>query len=166
MALSPAEKQKRYRDRQREAAKTDEDVTLPYCGTGFAEFAGTVPFSFDETLDSLGVRLDGTWLDVEEQHFRSDGLGDVTMTSIERATRLAGAFIDAAYELSLVISTFKKDRLTTTSEEILASAKASTEGLESKLAEIARLHEMCRALGKQVRRDFAKTEVKRGEVGP
>jgi hypothetical protein len=166
MAITGAEAQRRFRQRQKEAAKLDRtDATLPYC-EGFAQYLETRPFLFDETLDSLGIRIEGTPLYEQDQRFRSDGLGEVTMTSLERATALVGAFIDAAEELATAIATFKLRALDAAAEQAMKDAGEIKieDQLKAKFAEVNRIHDIGRAMMKRVRHDFPKIEVKEGEI--
>jgi hypothetical protein len=159
MRKTSAEYQREYRKRLREQDKLETDVTLEFTHNFGTYFSGR-EFSFPETLDSLGVTIGGSPLNEDQQTFLTQD-GEVTMAGVERLTRLAGAFIDAAHELSNEISMFKMQAVDAAAEEAMRNAPRENDAhLAAARNELDRLHNIIRALMKRVRHDFQATEVK------
>ncbi|WP_412033159.1 hypothetical protein ACLIR7_07265 [Nitratireductor aquimarinus] len=121
MALSPAEKQRRFRERQREKAKASPDQTKAVTVRPFSEFIGNRTLMLDENLDAFGIQISGNFLSEEIQTFDSEKQHDEPMTALERATGLVGVFIDAAKELSELINEYKIEEI----DQQMASAPAA-----------------------------------------
>ena len=167
MARSSAERVRLHRERKRKALQTAADQTASYLRSSFSEFVGSFPdfldgrtLLFDETLDSLGIRIDGTSLHEEVQSFRSDGLGHVTMSSLERASGLVGAFLDAASELSELINRFKLQEIETRIAEIEGSDLSDPTSRKKALADVIVLNRLRERLHREIRYSFRPIQVK------
>ncbi|WP_223476551.1 hypothetical protein [Oricola indica] len=117
MALSNAEKQRRYRERQRlkkeaRSARPSEDDLKPFLKTPFSEFLKERSSNtmFHENLHWVGVEVEG---DLESDHPSFEMAAEwpewagVDPNSLNVATGMVGVFIDAAKELSTLINTYK-----------------------------------------------------------
>jgi len=122
MAMSNAEKMRRRRERKKaeqqtpkarkEALKPSEDELAPYLKSSFAEFLKerSSNILFYESLHWCGVEVEP---DLESDHPDFEMASEwpewsgVEPTSLNVATGLVGAFIDAAKELSILINEFK-----------------------------------------------------------
>ncbi|MBB6413688.1 hypothetical protein [Mesorhizobium sangaii] len=168
MVLTPAEKQKRYRERQKaaelEAAKA-APVTTDYLKRPFSEFVGDRDFAFDASLDAYGVHISGPdLLRTEIQKFKSEYDRDEPVTALERAIGILGACLDAADELSVLINQYKLAEIGRAIDDALeASAnlpRGDVEALKGSLAEIDRLKLIQTQLRAPARYVFPSTQVK------
>jgi hypothetical protein len=162
MALSNAEKQRRYRERMKEiqkgpearkkAIKPTEDELAPFLQSSFGEFvaARSSNILFNETLHWCGVELN---VDLENDHPDFERAADwrewsgIEPTSLNVATGLVGAFIDAAKELSMLINEFKLQEI----DEAMKTASP---------ADKVRLEYMRKPLTKRTSHFFPVIEVK------
>lgn len=159
MAKSAAEYQRAYRERLKARRELAPDQSFDLVRRPLAEFMDGATLLFDESLDSLGVHIDGRLGD-DVQTFRSDGLGPLSMPGLKRLESLAGAFLDAAMELHVLINAYKsqeaRDRLAELGDEDIRSS----EKRHRALASAVRLDAILAALSKSTRRDFPAIEVK------
>src|SRR2546430_1779162 len=111
MVLTPAEKQKRYRERLKAVeleAKKAAPAAADYLKRPFSEFVGDRDFSFDASLDAYGVHISGpNFLRTEIQKYKSEYDRNEPVTALERAIGILGACLDAAGELSALINQYK-----------------------------------------------------------
>ncbi|MER9022408.1 hypothetical protein NKI01_07525 [Mesorhizobium sp. M0815] len=168
MVLTPAEKQKRYRERQKaaelEAAKAAPTIT-DYLKRPFSEFVGDRHFSFDASLDAYGVHISGpNFLRTEIQTFKSEYLSDEPVTALERAMGILGACLDAVDELSVLVNQYKLEEVGRAIDEALeASAnlpRGDVDALKASFAEIDRLKLIQTQLRAPTRYVFPSTQVK------
>ncbi|TIL94641.1 MAG: hypothetical protein E5Y73_11055 [Mesorhizobium sp.] len=168
MVLTPAEKQKRYRERQKaaELAAAKATPTKPgYLKRPFSEFVGDRHFSFDASFDAYGVHISGpNFLRTEIQTFKSEYHRDEPVTALERAVGILGACLDAADELSVLINQYKLEGVGKAIEEALqASAnlpRGDVEALKASFAEIDRLKAIQTQLRAPTRFVFPSIQVK------
>lgn len=105
MALTPAEKQHRYRERKERKLKAAPDLS-PVDPAGFAAFLGDSNLLLYENLDFVGVHIDGSFEDEEHPIDRAAEWG-TDINSLTRATAMVDVFIDAAAELAEKINAYK-----------------------------------------------------------
>jgi hypothetical protein len=160
MAKSAAERTRAFRERQREALAKASDRSLTVLRRPLSEYLDGTILELDENLDSLGVELRGTDLREEVQHFRSDGLGDRTMSTLERLTGLAGVFLDAAVELHTLINSYKAEEVRDRIAELEGADLADPEARRKAVAELVELHAMRDRLSKEFRRSLPEIAVK------
>lgn len=170
MPLTPAEKQKAYRERKKARQKAAQEDTAPYLETPFSELwnesagftdfeqalqlAGIEPPSFedernpeDETLEAVAIGLD---------QYGVDAIYGSRKGAIGRAEVIIGSLIEAAVELAAVVNSYKKTEI----EARLAEIESSDEvDVATAMEQAVRLNKMLEQLEKQVRRSFPQWEV-------
>lgn len=170
MALSNAEKVRRYRERQK--AKRQEELKQPtpptslfrtpffeffpvdeqtgsqYCQS--LELAGIEPQMF---LDDSGPEvstLDDLSDPLEESGF-SNPFGESKGSSLGKAEVLIGCLIDAASDLAVWVNDYKKSEIKARIAEIEASDLTDPEAKQRAFAEVAKLMKLLENLDKQIR---------------
>jgi hypothetical protein len=160
MALTPAEKQKAYRQRKKEAERALPDATDRIIASDFGEFldsegkmqcadgkwlanpAAIVEY-IDVTLGDIGIHLD--WRDVEKAEAAVEGLAI------------------AASCIAELLNAFKLHEINAAIERLKGSDLSDPEAREAAFREVRKLDAIKRGLAKKTRHDFAATSVK-GEV--
>lgn len=172
MALSPAEKQKAYRERQKMEQWLSQDSTYGYLETPFfkhlendgnwssvtlafemlgiesPEFEddrGPEAFAFDHCFSS-----DEQKLEAFASHPRSIG----------RADAMVGILLDAASELAGIIRNYKLSELDARLKELAAMDLSDPATKKRVLRETVRIEKIKDALGKTARRPMPQWEVK------
>ena len=127
MALTPAEKQKAYRERQKERLKSAPDAARSFIVNNFAAFLERADpqelIFIDDTLDSIGLEIgtplttdvDPGWRE-EWEDFGSQNLG-----ALSRAERMVGGFLDMARVLAELINQFKLREIETALQKQIIS---------------------------------------------
>lgn len=162
MALTPAEKQRRYRERiknkQRLAADPSDDFTkvpfneyLPEDGNWrevltYLEWAGINP-------DAAPDFETDTDPDCQED---DDG---PNRGSIGRAERMVESLIDAAGEMASIINRYKRKEIADRIHDIETSDLSAPDTRKQALADIVRLKKILDQLDKQVRWTFPQWKV-------
>lgn len=163
MALTPAEKQKRYRERLKEKAANAPEATARYLKQPFFEFlAGDG--NWNEVLTYLewaGINPDAVPTFETDDDPEHDAEHDGPYRgSIGRAERLIGAFLDAATELAGIVNRYKCEQIDRAIGELERSDLADASKRKQALDQIVRLTKMREHLDKQVRRSLPQWEVK------
>lgn len=168
MALSNAEKVRRYRERQK--AKKQEELKQPTTPsrlfqTPFFEF-----FPFDEQASSQycqSLELAG----IEPQFFKDDSgpevttlddlsderldpFGELKGSSLGKAEVLIWCLINAAHGLAVWVNAYKKSEIKARIAEIEASDLSDPEAKQQAFGEVAKLMKLLEQLDKQVRWSF------------
>ncbi|MER9920919.1 MULTISPECIES: hypothetical protein [unclassified Mesorhizobium] len=172
MVLTPAEKQKRYRERLKaaEIAAAKATPTKPsYLKRPFSDFVGDRDFPFDASLDAYGVHISGPdFLRTEIQKFKSEYDRDEPVTALERAIGILGACLDAADELSVLINQYKLAEIGRAIDDALEVSanlpRGDVEALRESFAEIDRLKLIQTQLRVPARYAFPSTQVKAERV--
>ncbi|WP_108460234.1 hypothetical protein [Devosia naphthalenivorans] len=171
MALTPAEKQKRYRERQKEARKAAPDLTANFLRTPFFEYVdgreewgmyfdmmGIDPPSFE---DDSGPK--SAWGEVEAggEEAGEDPYGAYSKDSLGRAESMVSLLLDAATALAHTINSYKLAEIDARVAEVeqadLSDPAARAKGLQ----DIVTLQGIRASLaGKTFRRSFAEISVK------
>ncbi|MGX8007815.1 hypothetical protein ACVDG8_001795 [Mesorhizobium sp. ORM8.1] len=168
MVLTPAEKQKRYRERQKaaEIAAAKATPTKPgYLKRPFSDFVADRDFSFDASLDAYGVHISGpNFLRTEIQKFKSEYDRDEPVTALERAIGILGACLDAAGELSVLVNQYKLAEIARAIDDALEVSanlpRGDVDGLKASFAEIDRLKAIQSQLRAPTRFMFPSIQVK------
>lgn len=165
MALTPAEKQKAYRERQSEERKLALDSTLPYLKQTFSEFAEEHSgFSdFEIPLGLAGIEAP-TFFDERDPIEFADPLAIHNVEdpfpgakgSVGRAEVIIDCLIDAATELAHKLNAYKCEELTARLAEL---ESADTLDRAEAMQEAVRLNKILDQLDKQVRRNFPQWKV-------
>lgn len=170
MALSNAEKVRRYRERQKtkkheELKKPTVDSTTfrrPFfeffpideqVGSQYAqalELAGIQPPVFDDDSGPEASTLDDLRDDVEEGGV-CNPFGRSKGTSLGRAEVLVGCLLDAASDLSAWINDYKKSEIMSRLHELEASELSDVAERRAAFAQIKELNRMLDELGKTTR---------------
>jgi hypothetical protein len=172
MGLSPAEKQRAYRERQkertREAAKTGDDKLSTVVTSSFSpHWSGVaerqeVAF-LNESLASIGLSLD---FSEDEDPECDDGLAGTAANrgSLGRAERAVGALLDSATALAGIINRFKLAEIERALAQIAQADHQDAEAKAKALKEAVALAEMKKLLRKEVRRSLPPTVITNGDV--
>lgn len=172
MALTPAEKQKRYRARQKQAEKSAPDLSHAYLRTPFFEAAERDLSDLDAYWDVIGI--EGPWfnddsgpktllgdyeLTAEANGFRS--FESVPKNSLGRAEVMVGVLLDIAMLTASAINEYKLAEIDARIAEI-EQADLSDSAVKTKaLNDIVTLKAIkARLEGKTFRRSFAEFRVK------
>lgn len=158
MALTPAERTRAFRERQRaqeRAALQTPPKSASYLKTPFSEFIGDRTLEFDENLDSLGIRIMGNFLSEEIQRFPSEFEREEPLNALERAVGLVGVFLDAAKELAELIHLYKLEEVENAINEAIEYSanlpRGDVDALKASFAEIDRLKAIRSELRKPTR---------------
>lgn len=157
MALSPTEKQRRYRASLKKKQEQAPDLAGSYLKGSIADRYGH-SFDFEDPLEGLGYQ--------NLAHFGDEtptyDPGEATISwsgspALERLTRLAGVFLDAARELHEFINAYKVDELNARIAELEADTATAP---EIKALAIERLTDIRARLQKEFRRSYPEIAVK------
>lgn len=170
MALSNAEKVRRYRERQK--ARKQEELKKPTAdsttfrrpffeffsvdeqvGSQYAqalELAGIQPPIFDDDSGPEASTLDDLRDDLEEDG-ESNPFGQSRGTSLGRAEVLVGCLLDAASDLAAWINDYKKSEIKARLNELEASELSDVAERRAAFAQIKELNRMFDELGKTTR---------------
>jgi hypothetical protein len=171
MAMTPAEKQRAYRQRQKERAeaemKAGEDLQR-VLRRPFSEWVLEDPNypDFEMVLSLAGIpapEFD------DERGPEEFALNDVTVSmdepfgtatgAIGRAEVIVGCLIDAASTLAQVVNTYKREEIGRRIAELESENWATQEERAAAMREAVKLHEMMGRLEKQVRRNFPQWKI-------
>ena len=176
MALTPAEKQRRYRENQKKKQKVQAKQA-----DGLSLFAHPrEPFfewynggsDFQMCLDIAGIEAP----EIEDDSDPKSATGEIEQIfidggnpedspyynakgSLARAEIMVGALISATVELAGLINRYKKEEITARISEIEQSDLSDPAAKKQALADIVRLQKMLDQLDKQVRWTFPQWKV-------
>ncbi len=151
MAKTAAEIQKAYRQRKKAALSRAQDQSMEFADRSVAEYHSGSPFGFEESFDAFGVPLHTlSWLD-PVQRFYSDGVGDKTMSAIERLEGLAGCFHDAAIELATFINGYKVAEAERVRSELVGAKYETPAEQRAAIDKIARIDAVIKSLSRRQR---------------
>lgn len=153
MAMTPAEKQKIYRERKKEQVKKAPDRLDGFLKQPFSEWMEDRWSDVIIDLDLIGVKeiiefpaagdIDPFW-----QEEWGEG---PNRRSIGCAERMVGVFLDAAVQLAGSINAYKTDQVNARIAEIEAADLTAPADKSKALADITRLSKYRDELQKQVR---------------
>lgn len=169
MALTPAEKQRAYRERQKnkkqEEFKKGGDAAADLFRTPFSEWAQNGSYidelfeysslagfelpSFDDERDPEEFVID------RECHGDGDLFGDAK-GALGRAEATIGILQDVAWHLATAVNSYKREEIEARLSELESSTEADR---ATAMKEAVRLHKMLDQLNKQVRRAFPQWKV-------
>lgn len=171
MAMTPAEKQKAYRDRKRKEQMKAKDGTSDYlektfselwnASAGFTDFemslelAGIEPPTFEDERDPDEAVLNREAIGVD-LYGREAVFGD-RKGAIGRAELTINCLIDAAIELARIVNAYKQREVQVQLDKLTSGDGASN---ADAFAEAVRLNKILEQLDKEVRRSFPVWEVK------
>lgn len=171
MALTPAEKQRAYRQRQK--ARTEAEMKVgedlqqvlrrPFsewvlADPNFPDFemvlslAGIPAPEFDDERGPEEFALNDVTVGMDEPFGTATG-------AIGRAEVIVGCLIDAASTLAQVINTYKREEIGRRIAELESENRATQEERAAAMHEAVKLHEMMGRLEKQVRRNFPQWKI-------
>jgi hypothetical protein len=166
MALTPAEKQRRYRERKKAEQKLAGDMTRPFLKEPFFVAAAKDPnwAGVEANLDLAGFELPTFQDDSGPKSFTGtfdeDGTYDNYSGSIGRAEIMLGGLLDTVTELAGIINRYKRKEIADRIHEIETADLSDPEKRIQALADIVRLKKMLDQLDRQVRWGFPQWEVK------
>jgi hypothetical protein len=172
MALSPAEKQKAYRERQKKEQQSIEDSSYRYLKTPFYECAEEDPNWSSVTLafEMLGMEPPefaddrGPEAFAFDHCFSTDAQKQEVFAahpgSIGRADAMVGILLDAASELADIVQKFKLRELDARLREIEKMDLSDADARKRALDEVAHIEKIKDALGKKTRRPLPQWEAK------
>lgn len=171
MALTPAEKQRRYRERQKLAQKAAPDLTANFLRTPFFEYVdgreewgmyfdmmGVEPPSFD---DDSGPK--SAWGEVEAGGVETgeDPYDAFSKDSLGRAESMVSLLLDAATALAHTINGYKLSEIDARIAELERADLSDPNAKAKALRDIVTLQGLkARLEGKTFRRSFAEISVK------
>ncbi|WP_376871213.1 hypothetical protein [Albirhodobacter sp. R86504] len=174
MALTSAEKQKRYRERQKEkdalASKvttTSADFKRPFWQAWNEELQAYAN-DFGYYLDEAGVSAPGFEGDQGPEAFSAEAFPkealdeifpDLSHGSLRRAEFMVGSLKEAAEMLATAVNAYKRSEIKARLAELEASDLSTVEAKRGALNEAARLNKMLDQLEKQVRITFPQWKV-------
>ena len=168
MALTNAEKVRRYKERKREEEELKSKPNLNDLRKPFFECAESNPnwTSFELPLELAGIEAP-RFLDDRgpEAYAYEDAIAGVEQpfvgytASIGRAEVMVGSLLDAASELAGIINSYKKEELSARIAEIEAADLTDPANRKAALADMVRLTKMLDQLDKQVRWTFPQWKV-------
>jgi len=170
MALSNAEKVRRYRERQKEKKQNElkqptppsmlfrtpffeffsEDEQLSSAYMQSLELAGIQPVPFEDDSGPEASTLDDLRDDREESGY-SNPSGASQGTSLGKAEVIIGCLLDAANDLALWVRDYKRAEIKARIAEIEASDLTDADAKKTAFAEVARLTKILEQLDKQMR---------------
>ncbi|WIJ24221.1 hypothetical protein [Devosia sp. RR2S18] len=169
MALSPAEKQRRYRERQAQAKKTERltagDSTADFLRTPFFEY-------LSQDGNWMNVEMNFDIMGLEAPSFEDDSgpkstTGEIEETtyeghagSIGRAEIMVGQLLDAATELAGIINRYKRLEIAQRIAELQAADLSDPQRKKQALADVVRLNSLLSRLERQVRWPLPEWSVK------
>lgn len=170
MALTPAEKQKAYRERKKARQRAAQEGTASHLKTpfsslwnesaGFTDFeqalqlAGIEPPSFEDELNPEDVTLEAEAIGLDQ--YGVDAIYGSRKGAIGRAEVIIGSLIDAAFELSSIVNRYKRTEI----EARIAELENSDEiDVTTAIEQAVKLNKLLDQLNKQVRRSFPQWEV-------
>jgi hypothetical protein len=172
MALTPAEKQRAYRERQKEkkkaALKNAEEAPQEVFRTPFFEFLGDFCWSgsdYNVALDLAGISPPQFDDDRGPEAYTLDdgaeaaGIFKDAEGSLGRAEVMVGCLITAAVDMAHQINDYKRTEIKARLAEIEAADLSVPETRKAALKDVARLNKMLDQLDKQVRWTFPQWKV-------
>lgn len=170
MALSNAEKVRRYRERQKakkhedmkkpteqnslfvtpffEFFTKDEQVSSQYCQS--LELAGIEAVAFEDDSGPEASTLDDLRDDFEEGGI-GNPFGSARGSSLGKAEVLVGCLLDAAYDLAGWISDYKKTEIKARIAELENSDLSDPDARRAAFAKVAELRKMLEDLERTIR---------------
>lgn len=170
MALSNAEKVRRYRERQKAKKQDDlkqptprseifktpffeyftknEQVSSQYCQS--LELAGIDPLMFSDDTGPEASTLDDLRDDFEDDGM-SNPFGDAKGSSLGKAEVLVGCLLDAASDLAAWINGYKKTEINARIKELEAGDLPDADARRDAFAKVAELKAMHADLEKTIR---------------
>ena len=164
MALTPAEKQRRYRERLKKRERAAPEVTTDFLRRPFSEYVAAHEHEYQDVwypLEWAGIRPDAI------PFFESDDDPDHDPTSdgpnrgsIGRAERMVGMLLDAAASLAGMINRYKREQIAAAIAELEAGDLTDPAIKKQALADLVRLNKIRDRLDKQVRWPLPEWKVK------
>jgi len=170
MAMSPAEKQRAYRERQKKSKKEQlkqADAPASVFKAPFFESVDELSYSSDfaDAFELMGVPTPKFEDDRGPEAFSLDegavdtGVFDNAKGSLGRAELMVGCLIAAALDLARHVNDYKREEIKNRLAEIEASDLSDPDTKKAALREATRLNKMLDQLDKQVRWTFPQWKV-------
>jgi outer membrane murein-binding lipoprotein Lpp len=169
MALTNAERQKRYQERKRERLQRAPDITRPYLKEPFFEFMPETSWEeFELPLGLVGIKIerftDDTGARDTAEKFDEWGAGegkyDRYTGSVGRAELMIDCLLDSALILAGCVNQYKKQELDRAIDQLGNDVAASPKDRKRAVAELVRLSNMRDRLDKSVRWEVPQYELK------
>jgi hypothetical protein len=163
MALTPAQKQKRYRERLKAREKKAPELTTDFLKQPFNEYLASTHGWEDVwyPLDWAGIGPDALpAFDSDDDPEHDPEADGPYRGSIGRAERLVGAFLDAATGLATIINRYKREQIEAAIARLEATDVADRRKRKQAIADIVRLNKIRDRLDKQVRWPLPEWKVK------
>lgn len=160
MALTPSEKQRRYRERVLEKLAKAPDVTDDLAGIPFSAWMQQRDgwSAIQHALDWAGLKVpdfesegdtDPYWQQQHDEGYETDP----NRASIGRSERMTAMLFDAAVELSVQINNYKQEKVAARIAQIETMDLSDLAVRKKALAELAKLNKLSARLKKSVRYD-------------
>lgn len=169
MALSNAEKMRRYRERKKQKEARGSNTLANVYRLPFHQFAehGLGAGDFDFYFALAGIeppafeddRGPEDFVQDREAMFGTDDIFNGAKGSLGRAEIMIGCLIDAAVALALCVNHYKASEINARLKELEEADLSDTATKKAAFAEIARLNKMLDQLSKEVRWTFPQWKV-------
>jgi hypothetical protein len=156
MALTPAEKQKRYRDRQKEKLAQAGDPTDAIASEKFSDWMGVEWSAVEYALDWAGLEVpdfeamgdtDPYWQQQHDEGYEKDP----NRGSIGRSERMVDQLFEAAGHLAAKINEYKREQVAARIAQIETMDLSDLAVRKDALAELAKLNKLSERLNKKAR---------------
>ena len=167
MALSNAEKLRRYRERKKRQKENANELTRSFLKRSFKEYMIECD-GWDEVqtlLEWAGVHWDLDYanrIDIDFAHWSDEG-EEPDPSPIGRAERMVNLFQDAATALAARINEYKMKEIDARIAEIEQSDLTESKAKKEAFADIVALNAMRDRLRRERRRVYPEYEVKEGD---
>lgn len=157
MVLSPAEKQKAYRQRKKDAKKKASDIAMRHLSRTFSQYVEETDNLSDFELCLAIAGIEAPSFEDErgpEEFVLNDAMHNVenpfsgTEGAIGRAEVIIGSLLDAAMELATVVNRYKRDEIEARLRELEGNDCSDPVAATQEIAMLRRVRDQ---LGKQVR---------------
>jgi hypothetical protein len=172
MALTPAEKQKRYRDKKKKEERAAPDIATNYLRRPFFESVGNRLHDLDFYWDIIGIegpRFNDDsppqsftgWIERMDMENEGEPYPNLPKNSLGRAESMFWALMDIQVELASAMHDYKLEEIDARIKEIEAADLSDPQVKADALRDIAILKSIRERLdGKEFRRRFAEFSVK------
>ena len=164
MALTPAEKQRRYRERLKAKEKTAPEVTSDFLQRPFSDYVAAHENEYQDVwypLEWAGIRADAIpFFEADDDPDHDPNSDGPNRGSIGRAERMVGMLLDAAIGLAGMINRYKREQIDAAITQLEAGDLTNPAIRKQALADIVRLRRINDRLNKDVRRTLPEWKVK------
>jgi hypothetical protein len=163
MALTPSEKQKRYRERLKEKERAAPEITREFLKQSFNEYLDENLSEWTEVttyLEWAGVKHPPEFESDEDPEWINEETDGPYRGAIGRAERMVGCFLDAATQLAEIINDYKRQEIERALAELERADLSDPAVKKEVVANLVRLNKIQDRLKKRVRWTLPEWKVK------